>query len=52
MIEKPLRPEACLIDAVRAIEISRRRMAVVVDADDRLAGTLTDGDIRRYLLQN
>lgn len=50
MIEKPLRPEAPLIDAVRAIEISRRRMAVVVDADDHLAGTLTDGDIRRHLL--
>jgi dTDP-glucose pyrophosphorylase len=50
MIEKPLRPEASLIDAVRAIEFSRRRMAVVVDADSRLAGTLTDGDIRRHLL--
>lgn len=50
MIEKPLRPEARLIDAVRAIEISRRRMAVVVDTDNRLAGTLTDGDIRRHLL--
>jgi dTDP-glucose pyrophosphorylase len=50
MIEKPLRPEARLIDAVRAIEISRRRMAVVVDVDNRLAGTLTDGDIRRHLL--
>ncbi|MBI5450720.1 MAG: nucleotidyltransferase family protein [Gammaproteobacteria bacterium] len=50
MIEKPLRPEAKLIDAVRAIEISRRRMAVVVDADNRLVGTLTDGDIRRHLL--
>ena len=50
MIEKPLRPEAKLIDAVRAIEISRRRMAVVVDAHNCLAGTLTDGDIRRHLL--
>lgn len=50
MIEKPVRPEARLIDAVRAIETSRRRIAVVVDADNRLAGTLTDGDIRRHLL--
>lgn len=50
MIEKPLRPEAKLIDAIRAIEISRRRMAVVVDADNCLVGTLTDGDIRRHLL--
>ncbi len=50
MTEKPLRLEAHLIDAVRAIEISRRRMAVVLGSDDRLAGTLTDGDIRRHLL--
>lgn len=51
MIEKPLRPEASLIDAVRAIETSRRRMAVVVDSGNCLAGTLTDGDIRRHLLK-
>ena len=50
MSEKPLRPEAQLIDAVRAIEVSRRRMAVVVAVDGRLLGTLTDGDIRRHLL--
>ncbi len=39
-----------LIAAVRAIECSRRRTAVVVDAEHRLLGTLTDGDIRRCLL--
>ncbi len=39
-----------LIAAVRAIECSRRRIAVVVDAEHRLLGTLTDGDIRRCLL--
>lgn len=50
MIEKPLLPDALLLEAVKAIEISRRRMAVVVDADNRLLGTLTDGDIRRLLL--
>jgi len=38
------------MDAVRAIEVSRRRMAVVVAGDGRLLGTLTDGDIRRHLL--
>jgi dTDP-glucose pyrophosphorylase len=38
------------MDAVRAIETSRRRTAVVVDAYNRLTGTLTDGDIRRHLL--
>lgn len=50
MTEKPLHPDAPLIDAVRAIEVSRRRMAVVVAGDGRLMGTLTDGDIRRHLL--
>lgn len=50
MSEKPLLPEAPLMEAVRAIEISHRRMAVVVAPDGRLLGTLTDGDIRRHLL--
>lgn len=36
--------------AVRAIESSHRRIAVVVNDDGRLLGTLTDGDVRRCLL--
>lgn len=48
--ENPLSPEATLIEAIRAIEISPRRMTVVVANDGRLLGTLTDGDIRRHLL--
>ena len=52
MIERPLSPEAPLIDAVRAIEQSPRRIAVVVDANGCLIGTLTDGDVRRFLLAN
>jgi dTDP-glucose pyrophosphorylase len=50
MSETPLRPDAPLVDAVRAIETSRRRIAVVVQDDGRLVGTLTDGDVRRCLL--
>lgn len=50
MTEKPLSAEAPLVDAVRAIETSRRRIAVVVAPDGRLIGTLTDGDVRRCLL--
>jgi dTDP-glucose pyrophosphorylase len=50
MSETPLLPEAPLIDAVRAIEVSRRRMSVVVAEDGCLLGTLTDGDVRRHLL--
>lgn len=50
MSEKPLSPVAPLMDAVRAIEASRRRIAVVTADDGHLLGTLTDGDIRRCLL--
>lgn len=50
MMEKRLRVDSLLMDAVRAIEASRRRIAVVTGDDDKLLGTLTDGDIRRCLL--
>lgn len=50
MIEKALDIRAPLVEAVRAIESSRRRIAVVVSDDRRLLGTLTDGDVRRCLL--
>ncbi|NJM33016.1 MAG: NTP transferase domain-containing protein, partial [Limnobacter sp.] len=45
-----LPPDAPLLAAVRAIESSHRRIAVVVNKDDCLLGTLTDGDVRRCLL--
>ena len=41
---------ATLIDAVRTIEASTKRLAVVIDQDHRVIGTLTDGDIRRSVL--
>ena len=50
MSEKPLLPQASLMEAVRAIELSSRRIAVVVGENGQLLGTLTDGDIRRNLL--
>jgi dTDP-glucose pyrophosphorylase len=50
MSEIPLPPTALLVDAIRAIEESRRRIAVVTDPDGLVVGTLTDGDIRRTLL--
>jgi dTDP-glucose pyrophosphorylase len=50
MTERSLSPDSLLVDAVRAIETSRRRMAVVADEHGGLLGTLTDGDIRRSLL--
>jgi arabinose-5-phosphate isomerase len=44
------RPEASLRDALFAITRARAGAAAVVDADGRLAGIITDGDIRRALL--
>lgn len=49
-MEEDLRPGAPLVAAIKAIESSRRRIAVVLDASQRLIGTLTDGDVRRCLL--
>jgi dTDP-glucose pyrophosphorylase len=50
MSDTLLSPDAPLMAAVRGIEATRRRMAVVVDTEHRLLGTLTDGDVRRCLL--
>ncbi|HSV68518.1 MAG TPA: nucleotidyltransferase family protein [Methylibium sp.] len=44
-------PEATLRDAMAAIDRGGRQIALVVDADDRLLGTLSDGDVRRGLLR-
>jgi dTDP-glucose pyrophosphorylase len=51
MRESPLAVTATLMDAVHSIEISPRRLAVVVGPNDNLIGTITDGDIRRHLLK-
>ena len=50
MSDALLNPGAPLMAAVRSIEATRRRMAIVVDTEHRLLGTLTDGDVRRCLL--
>lgn len=42
---------ATLRDAIAAIDAGARQLAVVVDADGRLVGTVSDGDIRRGLLR-
>lgn len=43
-------PDMSLLDAIARIDAAATQMALVVDADRRLLGTLTDGDIRRGLL--
>jgi len=52
MSDKPLSPAAKLFEAVKAIESSEKRIAVVTAPDGKLLGTLTDGDVRRCLLNN
>jgi len=45
-----LKPTSTLRDAVQLIEDLRRGIAAVTNADGQLLGTLTDGDIRRCIL--
>lgn len=44
-------PETQIIDAIRIIDDSTLQIALVVDADRRLVGTITDGDVRRAILK-
>lgn len=39
-------------EALKIIDSGAMQIAIIVDEDDRLVGTLTDGDIRRGLLKN
>lgn len=45
-----LDPADSLMDAIEALENSANRIVVVIDENNRLLGTVTDGDIRRALL--
>jgi dTDP-glucose pyrophosphorylase len=42
---------ATMFDAISVIESSPKRLAVIVSEDNQVLGTLTDGDIRRHILQ-
>lgn len=44
-------PELSLESAIATLDRSALRIAIVVDVEGRLLGTLTDGDIRRALLR-
>lgn len=44
------RPENSIIDVMRIIEKDAQRVACVVDSDMNLLGLVTDGDIRRALI--
>jgi dTDP-glucose pyrophosphorylase len=45
-----IRPDASIRDAMECIDRNAKGIALVVDEDDRLLATVTDGDIRRALL--
>jgi dTDP-glucose pyrophosphorylase len=47
-----IRPQAAILDAISCIDRTGMQIALVVDEVGRLAGTVTDGDIRRALLRN
>ncbi|MCC7399054.1 MAG: CBS domain-containing protein, partial [Planctomycetes bacterium] len=44
-------PQTSLHEALAVIDRTGSQMALVVDAERRLLGTLSDGDIRRALLK-
>ncbi|CBS91541.1 conserved protein of unknown function, putative nucleotidyl transferase (plasmid) [Azospirillum lipoferum 4B] len=47
-----LGPEQPILDALRRFEDNHEQICLVVDPDDRLLGTITEGDVRRALLGN
>lgn len=46
-----IKPDTTLIEVLKIIEKSRAKIAFVTDNKKKLIGTITDGDIRRSLLQ-
>jgi dTDP-glucose pyrophosphorylase len=50
--ETCIHSNASVRDAIAALELSAVGIALVVDEDNRLIGTVTDGDVRRGILRN
>lgn len=44
-------PTTTVIEAIKIIDATALQIALVVDGDNRLLGTLTDGDVRRAILK-
>ena len=44
-------PTMQIVDAMQKIDITGGGILFIVDEDARLIGTLTDGDIRRWLIK-
>ena len=41
-----------ILEVLKIIDKSSKQIAIVVDDNDKLLGTISDGDIRRALLKN
>ncbi|MER2007814.1 MAG: nucleotidyltransferase family protein [Psychrobacillus sp.] len=46
-----VKPETSLVETMRKIDLSTLQFAIVVDNEQRMLGTVTDGDIRRSILR-
>ena len=46
-----LKSSDTILNAIRAIDESEMQIALIVDSDMHLLGTVTDGDIRRGILR-
>ena len=44
-------PHATILDAMTLIDESAFQIALVVDHDNKLLGTITDGDVRRGIIR-
>ena len=44
-------PEASVVDAMQKIDKNTKGILFIVDNEDRLLGSITDGDIRRWLIK-
>lgn len=47
-----VRKDATILESIKVIDAGAIQIALVVDDDRRLIGTVTDGDIRRAILRN
>lgn len=45
-----IKPDISVIDAIKAIEMDAKGIVYVCDPDNHLLGTITDGDVRRYII--
>lgn len=44
--------DATIMDALKRIDDNQQGFVIIADNQDRVAGTLTDGDVRRFLINN